>query len=310
MIIAGILYLWHRASSPYKPIYLFLNQERKMKMAKTLSAIAILGTLASCGGGGGTSTYGLYSSPYITANGFVNALNDVDGAPVFDESEVILYTDETIRSATPGEEDWFVIYDAKYDEYKAVSLQYVRALSYYDYYSNNFSTADEFRQVESDDIFAGFTNGDLFGDDYEVADLIGGVFYGRESGFAYEDEVETMDVNLMAGEKERVETAKKVMGISLAYSVSPEAAYSLASLGKKVETMVKKGASQEELTEEDQAVLMKDLEHITGVTLEEVIAAGVTEAGKQEVFNKVADKLGTSAQNVEDKILPELFGLK
>jgi hypothetical protein len=282
-----------------------------MKMAKTISAIAILGTLASCGGGGGTTSYGLYSSPYITANGFVNALNDVDGAPTFDESEVILYTNETLRSAVAGEEDWFVIYDAKFDEYKAVSLQYVRAIQYYDYFSNNFSTADEFRDIENDDIFDGYTNGDLFGDDYEVVDLtLSGTFFGRESGFAYEDEVETTDVNLMAGEKERVETAKKVMGISLAYSVSPEAAYSLASLGKKVETMIKKGAAQEELTAEDQAVLMKDLEHITGVTLEEVIAAGLTEEGKNEVYSKIATKLGTSTQKLEEKILPELFGIQ
>lgn len=283
-----------------------------MKMAKTLSAVAILGALASCsgGGGGGTSTYGLYSSPYITATGFVNALNDVDGAPLFDESEVVLYTDETIRSGLAGEDDWFVIYDALEDEYKAISLQYVRSLQYYDYYSNNFSTAEEFRNIESDDIFFGFENGDLGGDDYEDVVLVGGIFYGEESGFAYEDEVETTDVNLMAGEKERVETAQKVMGISLAYSVSPEAAYSIASLGKKVESMIKKGASQEELTEEDQAVLMQDLENITGVTLEEVVAAGITEEGKQEVYKKVANKLGTTAQNVEDKILPELFGLQ
>ncbi len=282
-----------------------------MQIGKTLSIMTILGALASCGGGGGTSTYGLYDSPYITATGFVNALNSVDGAPLSDESEVVLFTDETVRSATAGEEDWFVIYDSEYAEYKAVSLQYVRALSYYDYYSSNFSTADEFRNVEADDISAGYINGDLFGDDYEVVDFAtDGLFYGRESGFAYEDEVETTDVNLMAAEKESVEIAKKVMGISLAYSVSPEAAYSIASLGKKVQVMVKKGASQEELTEEDQAALMKDLEHLTGVTLEEVILAGVTEAGKDKVFSKVAKKLGTSKQNVEDKILPELFGLK
>ena len=45
---------------------------------KSLLTVAALATLASCGGGGGGggSTYGSYNSPYITAQGFVNALND------------------------------------------------------------------------------------------------------------------------------------------------------------------------------------------------------------------------------------------
>lgn len=284
-----------------------------MKFKNAILGVSLLATaaLTSCGGGGGGSSYGIYSSPYITVNGFVNSLNDVDGAPIYDESEVVLYTDETVRSTIAGEEDWFVIYDAKYDEYTAVSLQYIRALTYYDYYSNNYATADEFRDRESDDIFAGFLDGDLFGDDYEVVDLaLDGYFYGRESGFRYEDESETLDVNLMGGEAQVKKLAQKVSNLSYAYKMSPETALSLVSLGEKAEQMIKKGADQSELTAEDQQVLLNDVQHLTGVTLEDVIASGDSEAGRKEIMNKIADKTGANAQTLEDKILPELFGIQ
>ncbi len=293
------------------------GREMKLKNAILGVTLATTALLNGCGGGGGSSTYGVYSSPYITANGFVNALNDVDGAPIYDESEVILYTDETIRSAIAGQEDWFVIYDAKYDEYKAVSLQYIRALTYYDYYSNNYSTAEEFRDRETDDILAGYVNGDLWGDDYEVlSDLTYSsfygqfVYYGEESGYAYEDEAETTDVNLLAGESQMKKLAQKVSNISYAYQVSPETALSLVSLGQKVETMVKKGASQEELTAADQEVLLSDLESLTGLTLEDAMAAAISDDAKAAAVAKIAEKTGANAQTLENKLLPELFGIK
>lgn len=288
-----------------------------MKFKSAILGASLLATaaLTGCGGGGG-STYGLYSSPTITVNGFVNALNSVDGQ----NSDVVLYTDETIRSTYAGQEDWFVIYDDKYNEYKAVSLQYIRALTYYDYYSNNYATAEEFRDRESDDIFNGYLDGDLYGDDYEVVDMytngyVDGVFYstyfvGRESGYAYEDETESTDVNLLAGEAQAKKLAAKVANLSYAYKMAPETALSLISLGEKAEKMLKKGSSEGELTTEDQAVLLNDVQHLTGVTLEEVIANGETESGRKEMLKKIAEKTGTNAQTLEDKVLPELFGIQ
>jgi hypothetical protein len=257
-------------------------------------SLCAVSALTSCGGGGGGggSTYGLYSSGSLTANQFVSALNDVDGAPLYDESDIVLYTDETIRSTEPNQEDWFVIYDAKFDEYKAVSLQYVRSVVYYDYYSNDFSAADEFRNIENDDIGAGYINGDLFGDDYEVVDLVGGVFFGRESGFSYEDEEETTDVNLMTGEVEKKQFFQQAANVSYAYSVSLNTAMSLVSLGGKVEGMLKKNESE-----------------LTGVTIEEVVQAGLDGQKKAEVLKKVASKIGTTSVHLEDQILPELFGI-
>lgn len=283
---------------------------RSFGLALSLTAVA---ALTSCGGGGtgggGGSTYGAYQSSTITATRFVEALNDVDGAPLYDESEIELYADETIRSNTPGEEDWFVIYDAKYDEFKAVSLQYIRAIIYYDYFSNDFAAADEFRNIEADDIAAGYLDGDLFGNDYEVVDYNfgDGFYYGRESGFAYEDEAETTDVNLMAGEAEKKKFYQQAANVSYAYSVSLETAMSLVSLGDKVEGML--GKNQNELTEEDQAVLLGDLQNLTGVTLEEVIAAGFDNQKKDEVIGKISAKVGTTPQKLEGQLLPELFGV-
>ena len=290
-----------------------------MKLKNVLLGAALIGTaasLTSCGGGGGGSTYGAYQSPYISATQFVNALNSYDGAPSWDESEVILYTDETLRSAVFGEDDWFVIYDAKYDENKAVSLQYIRSIVYYDYYQSNYSTAEEFRDIESDDIFAGDVNGDFWGDDYEVVDaqynIFGDFLYfeGRNSGFAYEDEAETTDVALMAGEKQQKQFLRSASRISFAYEVSIETAMSLVTLGDKVEKMVKKGAGQQELTLEDQAAITNDIKKLTGVSFEDMIAAGMDAKKKEEVVKKVADKIGTSASTLEGKILPELFGIQ
>ena len=281
-----------------------------MKLKNLIVGASLLATaaLTSCGGGGGSS-WGYYSTPTISATQFVNALNNVDGAPIYDESEIVLYTDETYRSTLAGQEDWFVIYDAKHDQYKAVSLQYIRAITYYSYYSSSYQTAEEFRNIENDDIFNGYFDGDLFGDDYEVVDYnpFDGYFYGRESGYAYEDDMETTDVNLMAGEAEKKKFYQQAANVSYAYSVSLETAMSLVTLGDKVEGML--GQNKTELTDEDQAVLLGDLQKLTGVTLEEVMAAGLDNQQKDKVLEKISAKVGTTPQKLEGQLLPELFGV-
>ncbi|GAB4018060.1 MAG: hypothetical protein Fur0010_19040 [Bdellovibrio sp.] len=281
---------------------------KKTTAMKAIALTAVMTALVGCGGGGGGSTYGAYNSPYITASGFVSALNSYDGAPVYDQSEVVLYTDETYRSSVIGEDDWFVIYDAKYDEHKAVSLQYVRSIVYYDYYSNNYATAKEFRSIETSDILSGRVNGDFWGDDYEVVDYDPylNAFVGRNSGFLYEDEAESTDVNLMAKAKEEKKFIQKAANVSFTFNVSMETAMSLVSLGNKVEKMLSKG----DLTAKDQEALTGDLERLTGQKLTDVMVKTQTQEGKQEVISEIAKKIGTSAQNLENKILPELFGIK
>ena len=215
----------------------FLNQ--------VITGTIILGTLTSCGGGGGgsSSSVSAQQSSAISVTGFINALNSYDDAPSWDENEVILYSDETLRSTVVGQDDWFVIYDSKFDENKAVSLQYIRSIVYYDYYASNYGTAEEFRGIESDDILNGDLNGDFWGDDYEVVDSVTDIFgnllwfEGRNSGFDYEDSADTTDVNLMAAEKEQMQFLRSASRVSFEYSVSIETAMSLITLGNKISSI-------------------------------------------------------------------------
>lgn len=277
-----------------------------------LKGTALLTTavmLASCSGGGGSSTYGSYYSPTASVSQFVAALNNIEGYNA-DQSYVELYTDETIRSTYAGEDSWFVIYDDKYNEYKAVSLEYIRSIVYYDYYSNSTALAREFRSIERDDINYGDINGDFWGDDYEVVDYDywTNTFIGRNSGFQYEDEAATTDVSLMTAELEQKEFIKKAANLSFAFNVGIETSMSLVTLGQKAEQLIKKTGG--ELTADDQAALTSDLQRLTGVSLADVMAAANDQAAQDDLVGKIADKIGTSAANLENKILPELFGLQ
>jgi hypothetical protein len=279
-----------------------------------LSMLSVLTILASCGGGGGSSgsggsggsTYGVYQSPNILASEFVTSLNSVDGTY---STAIELYSNETLRSAVAGQDDWFVIYDAKYSEYKAVSLQYIRSVTYYDYYANNNAVASEFREIERNDIIGGELSGDTFGNDYEVVDrLSSGYFEGRNSGYLYEDEAGSTDVSLMAKEQEQSKFFSKAAKVSFVYNVSIETSMSMVTLGSKIEKMLSR-SNNGELTQEDQAALMSDLKSLTGVSLAEIQKAAEDSSAKDEVLEKIAAKIGTSAQNLEQKFLPEVFGI-
>jgi hypothetical protein len=272
-----------------------------------ISLLATLMALVSCGGGGGGhSTYGPKTSPSILASEFVSALNSVDGTY---STSVQLYTNETLRSTQPGQEQWFVIWDAKYSEYKAVSLNYVRSVVYYDYYSNNRAVASEFRSIERSDILAGRSNGDTYGNDYEVVDYHSstGYYEGRNSGYLYEDEAGTTDVSLLAKEQEKMNFYGKAAKVSFVYNVSLETSMSMVTLGAKIEKMLSHGNG--ELTANDQAALLGDLKQLTGVSIEEIQQAGNNSKAKADVLAKVAEKIGTSAQTLEQKFLPEVFGI-
>lgn len=299
-----------------------------MKMLLKLSTLALLTTLASCsggGGGGGTvytppstgggtttpttptapSTYGSYTSANILASEFVSSLNSVDGTY---SSSVELYTNETLRSSVAGQDDWFVIYDAKFSEYKAVSLQYVRAIVYYDYYANNRAVAAEFRDIEHGDVVGGDLNGDYYGNDYEVVDRLStGYYEGRNSGYLYEDEVGSTDVSLLAKEQEQKKFFAKAAKVSFVYNVSLETSMSMVTLGSKIEKMLSRANG--ELTQEDQLALVGDMKTLTGVSLEEIQKATQSASVKEDVIAKIADKLGTSASNLEQRVLPEVFGI-
>ncbi|WP_417334928.1 hypothetical protein [Halobacteriovorax marinus] len=284
---------------------------------KSLLALTALTVLASCGGGGGggggggsTSTYGAKNSPYISANGFVNALNDVDG---YSDNELVKDEWDTVRSDWDGE-DWFVIYDAEYGEYVAVSLQYIRTITYYDYYSSNYNLADEFRDIQDDHDFYNGLIGDGYGDDYEIVDYEytntwGEDFYrGFDSGYLYEDGEETTDVSLMAAEKENKEFFKKAADVSFAYSIDMKTSLSLVTLGSKVEKMIDR-ASGEKLTQEDELALANDIEKVTGASFADFNEAANNPEVKEVLIEDIAKKIGTTADNLENRLLPEVFGI-
>lgn len=276
----------------------------------SISLVTASVILSSCGGGGGGggNSGDYYTSPYITATQFTAALNSVDGSGY--DSQLILGTDLTARSTLPDQDDYFVIWDDKTSNYKAVSLQYIRGLVYFDVYAHDNGTAQEFRYDIANDYSLGNYDGDPFGDDYEnvTYNSYDGYFYGDVSGYAYEDEVETHDVNLIASEVEKDHRIELAAKISYSYSVSIESALSLVSLADAVAPMIKRGEQTQELTAEDQAYLKSGIEKLAGVTFEEVQGALLT-GDKEEVIKKISSKMGTTPSSLEDKILPELFGI-
>lgn len=293
------------------------------KSFSQLATLSTLAVLAACNGGGtsgggygtggstgGTtgSTYGTYSSPAATVSGFVSGLNSIESYGK-NSSYVELYENETYRSQIPGQDDWFVIYDDKFNEYKAVSLQYIRSIVYYDYYSNNSGLAEEFRAIENDDIVAGEAFGDYYGDDYEVVDYsaITDSYWGVNSGYEYEDGVETSDVSLKIAEQQQKAFIAKAAKISYHFNVGIETSLSLVTLGQKAEKML--GKSNGELTAQDQAAFASDLTRLTGASLQDVMAASKDASAKSALVEKIADNIGTTPANLENKLLPELLGV-
>ncbi len=277
----------------------------KIKTMLRVLMLSALLALASCGGG--PSSYGPHTSPNILASEFVAALNNVDGTY---STAIQLYSNQTLRSQQPGQEQWFVIWDAKYGEYKAVSLNYIRTIVYYDYYSNNNAVASEFRSIERSDILSGRYNGDFYGNDYEVVDYNYGTGYyqGRNSGYLYEDEAGSTDVSLLAKEQEKMKFYEKAAKVSFVYNVSIETSMSMLTLGSKIEKMLSHGNG--ELTQNDQNALLSDIKTLTGVSVQEIEAAASDSKAKADVLAKIADKIGTNSQNLEQKFLPEVFGIK
>ena len=68
--------------------------------------------------------------------------------------------------------------------------------------------------------------------------------------------------------------------------------------------------SEGDLTVEDQTAVLGDLEKLTGKTFAEVLEASTDAAKKNAMVKEIASKIGTSSQNLEDRILPELFNIQ
>ncbi|EQC52250.1 hypothetical protein [Bacteriovorax sp. DB6_IX] len=289
----------------------------KKNLVKGIKSLALLSTaavvLTSCGGSGGggsTSTYGKYTSPYITASGFVNALNNVD--PI---SNPLNYIDKTEAETLRNDGRWFVYYDAEYDHEVAVDLNYLRSIAYWDYYSSNNNLAREFRNIQLDDEIDYGDIGDLYGDYYEPVDVVGYdygtnefIYEGVWSGELYEDETETTDTGLLAAQSEDTELFDKASSYSVAFKLPAKKALELVTMEKEVKRMLK-SASAGELLEEDQKAITKNIEHFTGKTMAEFEAAKEDAGKREQLIEEVSAHLGTPGSNLENVILPELLSI-
>ena len=112
----------------------------------------------------------------------------------------------------------------------------------------------------------------------------------------------------MAKEQEQKKFFSKASKISFVYNLSIETSLSMVTLGAKVEKMLSR-ANNGDLTEDDQLALQTDLKKLTGVSMDDIKKASESSAAKEDVLAKIAAKIGTSSQNLEQKILPEVFGI-
>ena len=275
-------------------------------MSKNIFVNTILVTLILATGFGCNSSENGYAG---SVNRFVRSLNFSDsGLFTSYDSEVVLYTNETQRSQISGQGDWFVIYDDRRDRYMAVRIGYLRSLDGYGYEEYIGELGDSFRGREGLNRLFGNTNGDSGGDNYEAVDLASdGYFYGRESGYAYEDEELVTDVNLLSAESEELAFYRKVAAISYTYSIAPRSAARLLSLGQKVQEM--NLSSHGGMTQQDRAIVLRDLESLAGISQDELLEMVNGSAKRSELLKKASKTIGSTVQNLEDHLLPELFGI-
>lgn len=263
------------------------------------------------------------TDPTMTASRLVQGLNSITPSTTDQYGEVdknisslVRTPSEAARTNVPGETPWFVIWDGKSDTYKAVSLNYIRTMTY-DYKkwwlhadSENCNSINRCPRDSSDDDFASTFRGvPMSGDTVEEVDYdaVTGMYRGRISGFEYEDEAQTYDVSLMAAEKEEMANVQKAANLSLAYQINIQTSVALVQLSEQLERTLKRSNG---LTMEDQQSLTKTVFSIAGISAAEVVKASLSEKSQQEMINKIADRIGTSATNLENRILPDLLGVE
>lgn len=282
------------------------GESMKARIFQNVSLLLALSIITGCGSSNGINANNRsksQSSPNITPTEFVAALA---GAM---SSDLILDTHETLRTQKHGGAGWFVIYDRMAFDYKAVNLRFLREQIYYDHMASNYGIASQFRADVNNNEKNRNSNGVPHLDAYEVVDYnkATGYYEGRLSKHLYEDEGETTDVSLLAKEKELKRFFQKAANVSIKYNLGIETSMSLVTLGAKVEKMLSR--SNNELTVEDQSVLMNDLKILTGLSLQEIQELSSDSKAKAEMLDSIAKKIGTNSTNLEQKLLPEVFGI-
>ena len=213
--------------------------------------------------------YGEGDDPYyIVANNFAQGISNV-------------------KASSLGNQ--YIIYDVHQKKRREVSLDFLREVAYWSYEKSKYQN---------------------HGDENRVSDMralvIPTFLVGLETSHVYEDLGEVTDVNLLASDKEFRDLAFRASKISYTYEVPIKTAFSLVSLGIKIEKMLVQGSfGQRGLTKDDRRVLLKDMEHFTGMTLQEMAMA----ESKGNTLERVSRKLGIDEKVLEARLLPELFGV-
>ena len=222
------------------------------------------------------------------------------------DSRLVRGPGETARTQVAGQDAWFVIYDSVDLKYKAVSLNYLRSISteFFEGGENRFGRFYRLSQVEET-----VRNSPQNGDSYEEVsyDAVTDMFRGSLSGFAYEDQAETKDVSLMAAEQEEIGFYQKAANLSVAYSLGIEASTTLVALAEHTETLLKRNNGS--ITNEDKQAFTNVITSVAGITPADVLKAAASEQSKDALIRRIAQRIGTSATNLENRILPELFSI-
>ena len=241
----------------------------------------------------------------LTASKFVSNLNtlDNDNSTIFThyDSELLKDVDQSKRSG------WFVIWDDKHSENRAVRLEYIR---------EKLNGAPKYREESDNDLtIGGILHDLLFGGneaDYEDVDYIGkdafgqNIYEGQSSGLLYEDQEKTYDVSLLAGEAAYRKKVKKSARLSYLYQLDIKTSFALVSLGEKVEE--KLGSGSGDITLADEIALMKNLSEVVGVSINELTQIEDIET-QEQTLEKISKNIGVSMTSLREKIIPGIFGI-
>lgn len=258
----------------------------KMLARTTILALTVVG-LGACGGDDSVPP-----PPPPSGQDFVTALNGVSSNTVS--------TVKKPDSLSPG---YFVFFDARINQNVAISLTDIQA----------FVAADLVDQKPMEMAALQYRmnslNGlPLFGS--ETVSQLGydmqnrPMYVGDVTGFLYEDEGATKDVELMNAMQAESNLLAKASAISTHFLMGVEPSIKVAMLGEKVNRALK---TQGELTKADEAAYTDEALGIAGTSMVEIAAAAMDPIAEKALRIKVAEKLGTTPANLRASILKQ-FG--
>lgn len=285
---------------------------------------------AACESSPTSSSCSTLSMAWFAYNIPINQGRDENGDRIGGSSELMKNWSDTERTKA-GNGTWFVIWDGNDKTYKAVSLSYIRDMEIQA--RRNLYGTDAGMRYDEPNGHGGYTNngtyseteyetdvaretGRIFNDNNDVDvsnwevvtyDPNSGIFTGTSTGYKYEDENETRDVSLMVAEKESLEKFERAASLSSHFQMNVETSLALVTLAEFSQASMRRSSGS---TAADQEAFNSALSSLAGVTATDVMKAVVSAEAKKDMVEKIAKKIGTSSANLENRILPGLFGIE